>query len=291
MNLLSPDSPGSPGSLQQHFSDAACLIQQADSLIIAAGAGMGVDSGLPDFRGDHGFWKAYPALGRAKLRFDQIASPASFEHDPVLAWGFYGHRLNLYRATQPHAGFLILQAWMAAMPQGGFVFTSNVDGQFQKAGFAENRMVECHGSIHYLQCFKSCTDALWSASDFQPEVDEEHCRLLNEVPRCIHCGGLARPAILMFDDWFWCGRRTDKQTSDFELWRQQVERPIVIEMGAGTAVPSVRMFSRNQHCPIIRINPTEYQTPRAGDVGIPLGALAGLRGLQEVLSGRGWGIP
>ena len=33
------------------ITQAADYIQQADSLIIAAGAGMGVDSGLPDFRG------------------------------------------------------------------------------------------------------------------------------------------------------------------------------------------------------------------------------------------------
>ena len=41
---------------------AAELIADADALIIAAGAGMGVDSGLPDFRGNEGFWRAYPAL-------------------------------------------------------------------------------------------------------------------------------------------------------------------------------------------------------------------------------------
>lgn len=48
---------------------AAELLEQSDGLIIAAGAGMGVDSGLPDFRGNEGFWKAYPALGRAGLNF------------------------------------------------------------------------------------------------------------------------------------------------------------------------------------------------------------------------------
>jgi NAD-dependent SIR2 family protein deacetylase len=37
---------------------AAALVHQADLLIVAAGAGMGVDSGLPDFRGNDGFWKA-----------------------------------------------------------------------------------------------------------------------------------------------------------------------------------------------------------------------------------------
>jgi NAD-dependent SIR2 family protein deacetylase len=39
---------------------AAELIRLADAIFITAGAGMGVDSGLPDFRGDQGFWKAFP---------------------------------------------------------------------------------------------------------------------------------------------------------------------------------------------------------------------------------------
>ena len=54
------------------------LIMQADALIVAGGAGMGVDSGLPDFRGTEGFWKAYPALGRERVDFSSIASPSAF---------------------------------------------------------------------------------------------------------------------------------------------------------------------------------------------------------------------
>jgi len=66
---------------------------------LGAGAGMGVDSGLPDFRGDEGFWKAYPPMAKLGIRFSSMANPRWFESDPELAWGFYGHRLNLYRAT------------------------------------------------------------------------------------------------------------------------------------------------------------------------------------------------
>ena len=61
------------------------LIAQADGLLITAGAGFGVDSGLPDFRGTQGFWRAYPALGRARIPFEAIANPAAFAHDPQQA--------------------------------------------------------------------------------------------------------------------------------------------------------------------------------------------------------------
>src|SRR5262245_30593223 len=110
------------------------LVSAADALLITAGAGMGVDAGLPDFRGTEGFWRAYPALARARLRFEEIANPEHFFSDPTLAWGFYGHRLNLYRRTPPHAGHHILRRWADRMANGAFVFTSNVDGLFQKAG-------------------------------------------------------------------------------------------------------------------------------------------------------------
>jgi NAD-dependent SIR2 family protein deacetylase len=69
--------------------------------LITGGAGMGVDSGLPDFRGDDGFWKAYPALQQAGVSFRDIAAPDNFRDQPREAWGFYGHRLNLYRKTLP----------------------------------------------------------------------------------------------------------------------------------------------------------------------------------------------
>ena len=270
-------------TLEKHFAAAARLIAEADSLIIAAGAGMGVDSGLPDFRGPTGFWRAYPALGRAGLRFEEIASPAVFHRDPTLAWGFYGHRLAAYRATQPHAGFGLLKAWAEAMPYGGFIFTSNVDGQFQRAGFAEQVVLECHGSIHHLQCLAHCSEALWSAEGWVPEVDAAQCRLTSALPHCPHCGALARPAILMFNDWDWVDGRTAQQSERFNTWRREPARPVLIELGAGSTVATVRHFSLRQHCPIIRINPTEYAVPPGRGIGIPTGALAGLMGVYTAL--------
>ena len=41
---------------------AAAALRNADALLFHAGAGMGVDSGLPDFRGPQGFWRAYPPM-------------------------------------------------------------------------------------------------------------------------------------------------------------------------------------------------------------------------------------
>lgn len=50
------------------ISKVASIISSADALLIGAGAGMGKDSGLPDFRGNEGFWKNYPPY-RNKFNF------------------------------------------------------------------------------------------------------------------------------------------------------------------------------------------------------------------------------
>ncbi len=136
-------------------------IRDADALLICAGAGMGVDSGLPDFRGPEGLWRQYPGLARAQLSFQEIASPWAFQHDAALAWGFYGHRLAMYRQAQPHRGFARLRQWGDAKPHGCAVYTSNVDGQFQKAGFRSQPLTECHGSLHFMQCTQPCGEQVW----------------------------------------------------------------------------------------------------------------------------------
>ena len=103
--------------LMESYQKAADAVRNAAALVITAGAGMGVDSGLPDFRGDRGFWNAYPMYERLGLSFVQAANPAHFEGDPAFGWGFYGHRTNLYRETVPHAGFALLSAtWCRVCP-------------------------------------------------------------------------------------------------------------------------------------------------------------------------------
>lgn len=265
--------------LTAEIARAAAWLRQADGLLVTAGAGLGIDSGLPDFRGPGGFWAVYPALGRARIAFETIANPATFDSDPRLAWGFYGHRLDLYRRTEPHAGFGLLLDIAAKLDHGVAAFTSNVDGQFQKAGFPAHQVCETHGSIHHLQCAAGCSERIWAADDFRPEIDAEDCRLRGELPSCPHCGQLARPNILMFGDWGWLERRSALQAERLQQWLGQVERLVCIEIGAGTHIPTVRRFSETCGGKLIRINPGEPDVP-AGGIGLPLGGLDGIRRLH-----------
>jgi len=268
---------------------AAYLVSTADMMLFVTGAGMGVDSGLPDFRGNEGFWCAYPALQRSGLDFISVASPRAFRRQPEVAWGFYGHRLNLYRQTGPHAGYDILKKWGEDIPCGYMAFTSNVDGHFQKAGFGANHVIECHGSIHYLQCLNACSPEVWSAEGFTPAVDEENCLLLNEPPRCPRCGGLARPNVYMFGDDEWLGERTLAQHRRLEHWLRDAERLLVIEIGAGTAISTARDFTHRMafdfHAPVIRINPQAAEIHgHRSHVSLAMGGLQALREIDALLA-------
>ncbi|MGM0556919.1 MAG: SIR2 family NAD-dependent protein deacylase [Myxococcota bacterium] len=267
---------------------AAEIISNADALFIGAGAGMGVDSGLPDFRGDEGFWRSYPPFRNLDLNFYDLANPRWFRDDPALAWGFYGHRLQLYRDTEPHDGFEILLEWGRAMDGGSFVFTSNVDGQFQHAGFSDDRIMECHGSIHHMQCHRPCRDEIWSGAPVEVEIDEDTFRATSELPECGACGTIARPNILMFGDARWLARRTNRQQSSMGDWldRNAGRRTVIIECGAGTAVPTVRhrceRLASRDDVDLIRINPREAHGPESA-LSIAMGALEALREIDELL--------
>lgn len=262
---------------------AAQWLREAEALVISAGAGMGVDSGLPDFRGDTGFWQAYPMYERLGLSFVGAANPRHFEKDPAFGWGFYGHRLNLYRKTIPHPGFHLLLKWIEQFQLPYFVETSNVDGQFQKAGFASNAVSEIHGSIHHLQCLEPCHSHIWENEE-QIAIDLQSMRA-GSIPACPECGGVARPNILMFGDWSWLSERSQNQENHFRTFLNQhrYHRLLIIEMGAGTAIPSIRHRSESlgslSQARVIRINPRESQISRP-HLGLAMGALEALEAID-----------
>jgi NAD-dependent SIR2 family protein deacetylase len=269
------------------LDQAALTLRRADALLITAGAGMGVDSGLPDFRGPQGFWKAYPPYRHLGLNFAQVANPHWFDADPPLAWGFYGHRLHLYRDTMPHAGFEILRRWQTRMSAGTRIFTSNVDGQFQKAGFDPNHIMEAHGSIHHLQC-TACPAPIWDAAGIQVTVDPQTFRATGPLPKCPRCGRIARPNILMFGDSRWYSNRTDAQENALDQWFHQLSGKtlVIVECGAGSAVPTVRRFSERIAAlfaaTLIRINVRESEvTP--GHIALPMGAAEALTKIDALL--------
>jgi len=285
-------NPETPSQHHDAIVQAAAILDQADALLIHAGAGMGVDSGLPDFRGNEGFWVAYPPFKARGLSFVDLANPIWFHHDPHLAWGFYGHRLDLYRRTTPHAGFSILKRWGDQMSRGCFVFTSNVDGHFQAAGFAEDQVCEVHGTLAAAQCLHQCGVGLIPTRDLVVQVDPADFRARDPLPTCPRCGGPIRPNVLMFGDFGWDSSRTDQQRQRLRSWLSHATEPhgrlAIIELGAGRAIPTVRSFSehlaQSHNVTLVRINPREPEIPsnhQGRHLSLALGARAALEAIDR----------
>jgi NAD-dependent SIR2 family protein deacetylase len=240
-----------------------------------------------------------------------VSNPRSFSRDPRFGWGFFGHRYSLYAAAVPHDGYCVLRRWAERCPS--FTFTSNVDGAFLKAGLDPERVVECHGSIHHLQLFDALnTDGpsppIWPAEPqlLQLRVDLEtfladadtipHWRPEEDSPPT--AGLLCRPNILMFGDRGWVPDRTAAQEARLEAFLATLPRDsrlVVIEVGAGTEIPTVRLFGEDMldtfpHSTLIRINPGEPGVPRDEEragraVAVPAGGRSALVALDAALGG------
>jgi NAD-dependent SIR2 family protein deacetylase len=290
MQTYSNGYKGYKVQLEETINIAKQMIEDAEAILITAGAGMGVDSGLPDFRGEEGFWRAYPLLKDKGLHFEDMATPKLFKTDPSLAWAFYGQRLNLYRATTPHKGFDALKELVHSKNNNYFIYTSNVDGQFQKAGFDEEKIVEVHGSIHHLQCVNQCKKMIWSANETKINVDLEKFLALN-IPSCPYCGSIARPNILMFGDWsYWNEKHFNQQKARYLKWLKQNKTThiVVIEIGAGTAIPTIRYESERVskqflNAYLIRINPYDSVLDKRIKRGMSM-ARGGLEGILNLMN-------
>lgn len=192
-----------------------------------------------------------------------MANPEWFETNPKLAWGFYGHRLKLYETTQPHLGHKMLLQMANNTRFGYFVYTSNVDGHFKKAGFDENNICECHGSIHYLQCIDGSCIVCHKIDGIDQAINgiikiEELCKLIGIdykqwlddliidedtfqikddelLPKCLlnfvgksgclhHKKSISRPNILMFNDTHFKTERVYQQYEKLDEWKDKLRR-------------------------------------------------------------------
>ena len=117
------------------------------------------------------------------------------------------------------------------------------------------------------------------------EIDIEKFEALT-IPKCISCGAVSRPNIMMFDDWDWNSSRTNMQELKYKQWLRTVEskckKLAIIEIGAGLAIPTIRrkgefITSYNLNCKLIRINPRDFKINHNSGFSISLGGLDGLR--------------
>ncbi len=167
--------------MSSDISALAARIKQATRLTILTGAGVSAASGVPTFRGPEGLWRQY--------RPEDLATPEAFARDPLLVWEWYAWRREKIAPCRPNAAHEVIAAW--SQKPGCTVLTQNVDDLHVRAG--TRSLVRIHGSIWELSCWQSCAQGAIPWRD-------DRVRIGNLPPRCPHCGGLARPAVVWFGE-------------------------------------------------------------------------------------------
>jgi len=159
----------------------AARIRGARRLTAMTGAGISAASGVPTFRGPGGMWRTH--------RAEDLATPDAFASAPALVWERYASRREKVASCRPNAAHDVLARWSTR--EGVVVVTQNVDDLHVRAGTRD--LVRLHGSLWELACFGRCT------AGAQPWRDER-VPLPDAIPRCPHCGGHARPAVVWFGE-------------------------------------------------------------------------------------------
>ena len=152
-----------------------------------------------------------------------------------------------------------------------FVLTTNVDHQFQRAGFDKKRLFYTQGDYGLWQCVKPCHNQTYDNEETVRKMaaQQREMRVPPElVPRCPVCG---RPMTmnLRCDDTFvedagWHAARQRYQ--DF-LRRHKGVRVVFLELGVGGNTPVIikypfwRMTRENRNAAYVCINQQESYTP------------------------------
>ena len=159
-------------------------VEAARRIVVLAGAGISTDSGIPDFRGPQGVWTKNPAAEKLSTLQHYLADPE------VRRASWRGRLESPAWSARPNAGHLAL-AGLERRGKLHALITQNIDGLHQKAGNSPERVIEVHGTIHFVTCW-GCG---WKGP-MQPVL--ERVRAGEEDPACERCGGILKSATISF---------------------------------------------------------------------------------------------
>jgi len=166
------------------FPEVVAALRVARRVVVATGAGMSRESGIPTFReAGTGLW----------ARFDpaSLASEAGFRTRPATVFGWYAWRRALAARAAPHPGYHALVR-LERLVSDFAVVTQNVDGLHRRAGSA--RVVELHGALDRFRCL----DRGHPAPPELVPVTEAGGDI--EPPPCPRCGSPLRPDVVWFGE-------------------------------------------------------------------------------------------
>jgi len=198
--------------LEEAVQKAAHLIHNAASISVFTGAGISVDSGIPDFRSPGGLWDKYDP--------SYYCNYEVFKQSPHLFWtmareivltiheGQGGSiddalRSGTFLTAPPNAGHDAL-VQLELLGKSVTVITQNIDGLHKTAG--SSRVVELHGTDRTATCI-TCRNQVeqkdivrqWAE---MPEAQRLLGRLADDgfVPRCQICNGVLKADVTFFGE-------------------------------------------------------------------------------------------
>lgn len=215
-------------------------IGTADAIVVGAGAGLSASAGLtydgPRFDEYFGDFKAkYGIADMYTGGFYPFASLAEY-------WAWWSRHIYVNRYDPP-AGMTYSDLLALLKDKNYFVLTTNVDHQFQKAGFDKNRLFYTQGDYGLWQCSKACHCKTYDNEDIvRLMVARQKDMMVPEelIPFCPVCG---RPMAmnLRCDDffvqdegWYTAGQRYD----DF-IFRYKNLHILFLELGVGMNTPVI----------------------------------------------------
>jgi NAD-dependent deacetylase len=236
-------------------------LRRAQRITILTGAGVSAASGVPTFRGPGGLWRQY--------RPEDLATPQAFARDPRLVWEWYAWRRELVARCSPNRAHEVIAAWTIRNPQCHLI-TQNVDDLHVRAG--TSRLVRLHGSIWEMSCAQRCAASPRTWRD-------ERVPLADPLPRCSHCGGLARPAVV------WFGESLDPRNVQTAIDATACD--VFLTVGTSAVVYPAAGFlaeARQQGAFTAEINPEETPASSSVDVAIRAPAEVALDAIDAALT-------
>ncbi len=158
------------------LDQAADIIIKGRFNIALTGAGISVESGIPDFRSKGGLWTKYDPA--------EYATISAFKDDPEKVWKMIKEMDELLDRAKPNKAHIGL----AELERMGYlhgIITQNVDNLHQEAGSTD--VIEYHGTGKTLTC-------PWCGRGYHKEDKE------NEYPPKCECGKILKPDIVFFGE-------------------------------------------------------------------------------------------
>ena len=263
-------------SIQNYLDNIAKtskLIKTADYIIIGAGAGLSASCGLN--YGDSKIFKQwFPKLFSEGVETVGDALSIYWNVDDANRrefWAYWANHIQKIRYDSP-AGKVYLELLDIVKGKNYFVITTNVDSQFNKAGFDEAKLFTPQGNYGLFQCEKPCSDEVYDntamINNMITNMDYDKFLVREEdIPRCPKCGSYLSKN-LRVDDTFVDVPHMKKQKEYIDFINSSVKgKLLLLELGVGFNTPSIirwpfeKMVNVHPNANLIRMNISYPEVP------------------------------